>query len=582
VQVIATAGHVDHGKSTLLRALTGMEPDRWAEERRRGLTIDLGFVWTALPDGTELAFVDVPGHERFVTNMLAGVGPVPAVLFVVAADSGWQEQTQEHLDIIAALGIRHGLLAVTRADLADPGPALADASARLAEAGLRVPSLAVSAPAGTGLPGLRTALAGLAASLPAPDPDADVRLWVDRVFTVTGRGTVVTGTLAGGTVRTGDRLHLAGRTGGVDVRGIEALGRTRTEVAGPARVALNLRGRPAEDLRRGHVLIAPERWLTTETVDVRLGTAERLPTEVTMHIGAAAVPGRIRPLGGDTARLTLRDALPLRIGDRALLRDAGSRQVIGAMVLDVRPPALRRRGAAARRATELEDFTGVPDGVAELRRRGLLPRADLIAMGAEPPGPPVAGDWLADPEHWARVRAALVDAVKAHAERHPQDPGLTPEAARRTLDLPHRSLVDVLAREAGLEVGRGRLIPPDLRPKLLPEVQRGVEAIRGDLAAAPFRAPDADRLAALGLSATSLAAAEAAGRLLRIAPTIVLLPDAADRAVEILATLPQPFTAAEARAALGTTRRVAIPLLEHLDGHGLTTRDAAGARRLRR
>ncbi|MCW2901258.1 MAG: selB [Streptosporangiaceae bacterium] len=581
MQVIATAGHVDHGKSTLLRALTGMEPDRWAEERRRGLTIDLGFVWTSLDDGSELAFVDVPGHERFVTNMLAGVGAVPAVLFVVAADSGWQAQTQEHLDIITALGIRHGLLAVTRADLADPAAALTDASARLAEAGLRLPGMPVSAVTGLGLPELRAALAELAASLPPADPDADVRLWIDRVFSVTGRGTVVTGTLGEGTVRTGDRLHVPGRPEGLDIRGIQALQRSREAVSGPARVALNLRGRGAEDLRRGDALTTFGTRLTTEAIDVRVGTAERLPAQVTLHIGAAAVPARVRPLGQDTARLTLREPLPLRIGDRALLRDAGSRQVIGAVVLDVRPPALRRRGAAARRAAELETMTGVPDGAAELRRRGLLLRADLIAMGAQPPARPVTGDWLADPEHWVRLRDQLAGAVKAHAERHPQDPGLTPEAARQALDLPHRSLVDALAGEAGLQVVRGRLVPPHVRATLRPEVQRGVDAIRRELADAPFRAPDADRLAAAGLSAPSLAAAEAAGQLLRIAPTIALLPDAADRAMEILASLPQPFTAAQARAALGTTRRVAIPLLEHLDRRGLTSRDASGSRRLR-
>src|SRR5690606_11440361 len=147
MRVIATAGHVDHGKSTLLRALTGMEPDRWEEERRRGLTIDLGFVWSG-----DLAFVDVPGHERFITNMLAGVGPVPAVLLVVAADEGWQVQTQEHLDIVDALGIRHGLLVVTRSDLADPAPALAEAAEKVAGTGLEgAPALAVSAVTGDGM-----------------------------------------------------------------------------------------------------------------------------------------------------------------------------------------------------------------------------------------------------------------------------------------------------------------------------------------------------------------------------------------------------------------------------------------------
>ncbi len=196
MQVIATAGHVDHGKSALLRALTGMEPDRWAEEQRRGLTIDLGYAWLTLPSGERIAFVDVPGHERFAANMLAGVGPVPAVLFVVAADGGWMPQSAEHLAVLAALGIRHVLLAVTRCDLAGPGPALAAAGEEFAAAGLGpVPAVAVSAVTGEGLPRLRAELAALAGRMPAPDPSAAIRLWVDRAFSIPGSGTVVTGTL---------------------------------------------------------------------------------------------------------------------------------------------------------------------------------------------------------------------------------------------------------------------------------------------------------------------------------------------------------------------------------------------------
>ncbi|MFD0478394.1 GTP-binding protein [Nonomuraea thailandensis] len=198
MHVIATAGHVDHGKSTLVRALTGMEPDRWAEERRRGMTIDLGFAWTTLGSGERIAFVDVPGHERFVTNMLAGVGPCPAVMLVVAADQGWQAQSAEHLAALEALGVRHGLAVVTRADLADPGPALSQVHDHLRGTGLAgIGSVVVSGRTRQGLGELETALARLAAALPEPDTGGAVRLWIDRVFTVTGAGTVVTGTLTG-------------------------------------------------------------------------------------------------------------------------------------------------------------------------------------------------------------------------------------------------------------------------------------------------------------------------------------------------------------------------------------------------
>ncbi|MEV4728205.1 selenocysteine-specific translation elongation factor, partial [Micromonospora humida] len=362
MHVVATAGHVDHGKSTLVRALTGMEPDRWAEERRRGMTIDLGFAWTTLPGGDPVAFVDVPGHERFVPNMLAGVGPVPAALVVVAADEGWMPQSAEHLAALHALGVSHGLLVVTRADLADPGPATAQAHARLAATSLgAVESVAVSAVTGVGLPELRTALDRLVARLPAPDPDRPVRLWIDRAFTIRGSGTVVTGTLGGGELRVGDQLTLATTGEPVRVRGLHRLGTPAQRVAAVARVAVNLRGVPRERLGRGDALLTPDRFHRTDLVDVRLAgdPAGDLPATLTLHVGSAAVPVRVRPLGGDTVRLRLARPLPLLTGDRALLRDPGRHHVCGGVtVLDVAPPPLSRRGAAAARAAVLADLDG--------------------------------------------------------------------------------------------------------------------------------------------------------------------------------------------------------------------------------
>ncbi|HEY7175664.1 MAG TPA: GTP-binding protein, partial [Micromonosporaceae bacterium] len=198
--VIATAGHVDHGKSTLVRALTGMEPDRWAEEKRRGMTIDLGYAWTTLDDDTQVAFVDVPGHQRFISNMLAGVGPVPAVLLVVASDEGWSRQTVEHVAALDALGVRHGVLAATRSDLGDADLAIAEARDRLAGTSLEdIEAVAVSPVAGVGLDDLRTALLRLTKRMP-PTYTPATRLWIDRVFTIRGVGTVVTGTLASGRI----------------------------------------------------------------------------------------------------------------------------------------------------------------------------------------------------------------------------------------------------------------------------------------------------------------------------------------------------------------------------------------------
>ena len=570
--VIATAGHVDHGKSTLVRALTGMEPDRWAEERRRGLTIDLGFAWTDLEPGRTVAFVDVPGHERFVGNMLAGVGPVPAALLVVAADGGWMPQTQEHVCALDALGVRHAVVAVTRCDLADPAPAASEVRRRLEPTALAgAPTVAVSAPDGGGLPELRAALRALVDALPQPDRTAPVRLWVDRSFTVRGAGTVVTGTLPAGTVRVGDTLVVGARE--VTVRGIESLGVARDEVPAVARVAVNLRGAAPEDVRRGAALLAADGgWTVTEQLDVR-ATAElrAAPAELTLHLGSAAVPVRQRPLDGRVVRLTLRRPLPLAAGDVGLLRDPGRHAVLaGVTVLDPRPRALTRRGAAADRGRQLAAL----DAEGELARRRVMPVAEMTRLGLVPPVEPVHG-WLVDPAHLGELRDRLPAVVADHAGTHPLDDGPPVETVARALGLPDRALVEVVVR-APYAVRAGRVV--DQRSGLPAYVQDGLDRLAADLRDAPFAAPDAARLRELGLGEGELAAAERAGRVVRIAPGVVLLPDAPERAAAALAGLPQPFAVSEARTALGSSRRVTVPLLEMLDRDGRTRRDAGDRR----
>ena len=582
MHVVATAGHVDHGKSTLVRALTGMEPDRWAEEQRRGMTIDLGFAWTELPSGERLAFVDVPGHAQFVPNMLAGVGPVPAVLFVVAADEGWRPQSAEHLAALDALGVRHGLLAVTRSDLLDPGPATAEALDRIATSSLgAVESVAVSGETGAGLPALRRALDRLVAGLPAPDADADVRLWIDRAFTIRGSGTVITGTLGAGTVRTGDRLAIVPGDRPVRVRALEVTGSRVTAVGPVARLAVNLRGADLDDVRRGAALVTPGAWPTPTEVDVRLvGTSADLPAQLVLHVGSAARPVQVRLLGAGTARLRLPTPLPLRPGDRGLLRDPGRHAVAaGVVVLDVTPPPLRRRGAAGVRAAQLAGLDGRPGPLGEVLRRGLVRRAelataDLLALDAPaPPGVVAAGGWLVAPEHWASLRAALERAVAEHAAAHPLESGLPAEAARRVLELPDRRLLDaVAAATPGLVVYEGRIRGAGAGPVFPPAVAAGLVRLRQRLSGAPFAAAEADELAALHLAPPALAAAARAGLLLRLSDTIYLLPGSDDEAVRRLNQLPGPFTLSEARQALGTTRRVAVPLLEALDAAGRTRR----------
>lgn len=662
--MIATAGHVDHGKSTLLRAMTGREPDRWAEEHLRGLTIDLGYVWTTLASGATVAFVDVPGHARFVTNMLAGVGPVPAVLFVVAADEGWMPQSEEHLAALAALGVRHGVLAITRCDRADPAAATAAARERLADTPLAgLPAVAVSGTTGAGLDELRAALEALLRHLPAPAPEADVRLWIDRSFTIRGAGTVVTGTLPAGTVRVGDTLLLSPHDRPVTVRGLQCLDEPVRSASGVARVALNLRGVDAADVPRGAVLLTPGRWRPTRTLDVRLDRSdEPPPRQLHLHVGATALPVLVRRLGAGAARLRLPTPLPLRIGDRLILREPGRHRIVaGATVLDPMPPPLGRpRPSDATvvdrprrptdRAAELADLTGRPDLSGELRRRGLARVADLTAIGVpvEPPGtgqggsadslpadpargaavegspagferggtaegtsaepargaaadsPPggvvgslagPAGDvvgslagpaggvvdgWLVDPELWRRLRDALAAEVDRYARDDPLSAGLPVSAACRTLRLPTPALVLALA-EGRLPVTAGRLTPPRRDADLPRPVEQAVRTLLARMPQ-PWAAPTADELAGLRLGPRELAAAVRTGRLVELAAGVVVAPGALDAAVAVLAELPQPFTLSTARQALGTTRRVAVPLLELLDRQGRTRRLADSRR----
>lgn len=616
MHVVVTAGHVDHGKSSLVRALTGTDPDRLPEEHQRGLTIELGYAWTALPGAGDVAFVDVPGHERFVPTTLAGMGSVPVALLVVAADDPWMPQAAEHLAALDALGVSRGLVAVSRADLADPGPAAERARAELARTSLAgAPVLPVSSTTGAGLTELRGALATVLRDVPSPDAETDVRLWVDRRFTVRGAGTVVTGTLPAGRVRPGDRLEHEGGT--VRVRGMQSLGREVPEAVGVARVALNLTGE-TEAIDRGSVLVTPGAWQHAETVDVllipafgegRSGSARfttarspRPPERPLLHIGSAAVSVHHRPLGSPLreehgslppadqpamaprlARLRLDRPLPLRIGDRALLRDPGSRALWGARVLDPAPPGLGRRGAAARRATVLAELDGEPDPAAEVARREVV-ELDLVRRLTGPLPPPetlgvAAAGVVVSAERAARAAAEATRIVREHQEAEPLAPGMSAAALADRLHLPEPVLRALLPTSLRLHDGRVLAGPA---PGLPAPVERALATLGEDFAAAPFSAPTADRLRELGLDERALAAAARASRLLRPAPGIVLPADAADRAVEILAGLPQPFTTSEARQALGTSRRVVLPLLDHLDRRRLTRRLSDDRRELRR
>ena len=592
MHVIATAGHVDHGKSTLVRALTGMEPDRLDEERRRGLTIELGYVWTTLRDGDEpIAFVDVPGHQRFLSTMLAGVGPVPAAMLVVAADGGWEAQTSEHLAALEALGVQHGLVAVTRSDLADPEPVREEVLARLAGTAFgsgALEVLAVSGRTGAGLAELRAALGRLTARLPAPSSDGRIRLWIDRAFTIGGAGTVVTGTLAQGTLRVGDELELAGTQGirPVHVRSLQALGGPEQAVSAVARVAVNLRGISVSEVARGDALLTVGADVRSRVVDVQSRSdvdLTAMPAGLILHLGAASVPVRLRPLSAGFARLTLDHPLPLRLGDRALLRDPGRHSVAaGVVISDIDPPPLGRRGSARERAALLA--RGL-DPLSEVARRGAAPRRRLHLLGvlAEtadlPAGLREVSGLVVTEQDWRAWTQALRTTVAAAHKADPLGRGLAPTAAAQQAGVPDPRLIEPLAAEAGLRWSSGRVSPAS-GSSLPAAAQAALEALTARLRADPFDAPDANQLVAVGMTVPLLAAAVREGLLLRLpgpSGPVVLLPDAPEEAVRRLAELPAPFTVSDARLALATTRRIAVPLLEHLDATRRTRRvDASG------
>ncbi|WP_433461491.1 SelB domain-containing protein [Spirillospora sp. CA-128828] len=581
MQVVTTAGHGGHGKSALVRALTGTEPGEPG-------------AWTELPSGRRVAFVDVPGDERSVPAMLAGAAPAPAVLLAVAADEGWMAQTREHLDALGALGVRSGVLAVTKADAADPKLALRLIRERLSGTALRgVEAVAVSTVTGAGMDELAAALDRLTGRLPVPDPAAPVRLWVDRAFTA-GRQTVVTGTLGAGTIAVGDELLLMPAGEHVRVRTIGCAGEPRESVGGVSRVVLTLRDAGRVDA--GMALVTPGAWTHTTSIDVRTRFGEasgRLARRLTLHVGSAAVPVRLRPLGPDTARLTLNTRLALHLGDTGVLRDPERRSIAGVSVLDVRPPTLVRRGAGAARARELASWPDRPDGTIVLRRHGVLRRSELSLMGCAPPPEAVAlnGEWVADPAHWRSLFDRLAEETSRHAAASPRAPGIPLETVRLRLGLPARQLVTALVRPP-LRVAAGRVYGPVPAPAEEPGPAAappptavasappppwadGVRRLQADFADAPFEPPTAERLEELGLTGEVLAGAERAGAVLRIADDrgdIVLLPGADREALRVLSGLPQPFTPAQAGDALAAGRRVAVALLRHLDRLGLTER----------
>lgn len=407
MRVVATAGHVDHGKSSLVRALTGIDPDRWEEEKRRGLTIDLGFAFTTLPSGDPsgeiVSFVDVPGHIRFLRNMLAGVGGVDACLLVVAANEGWKPQSEEHLRIIDLLGIGFGAVVVTKTDLVDYSTltkTIADIGDRVSNTFLDgAPVIPVSTVTGDGLDMLRECLLNLVAHKSRITNRHRPRLWIDRVFAAKGSGTVVTGTLTDGAVQVGDELVALPSGKSVKVRGIQTHGKAVDELSPGNRCALNLSGVDHHQLDRGAVLVRSRQWKPTRCCDATLTVLASLKHDVThrgnymMYIGSGEFPVSLRVIGADhvecgrsaPVRLRWNTDLPLLPGDRFIIRETGREETIGGgEVLDIDPLLPIARATPDRSVERV------------IRERRWISQHDLEILTGVFVFPTV-GDWIVSP-----------------------------------------------------------------------------------------------------------------------------------------------------------------------------------------
>ncbi len=590
--VIGTAGHVDHGKSTLVLALTGRDPDRWEEEKRRGLTIDLGFAWAELPGGVEVGFVDVPGHERFMKNMLAGVDGIDAALFVVAADEGWMPQSEEHLAVLDLLGVAHGVVALTRRDLVDDD--LAELAAlevqdRLAGTSLAgVPVVPTAAPAGGGVAEVAAALAEALGRAPAPADAGRPRMWVDRSFVVGGAGTVVTGTLTGGVLRVGDQVEVWPGARLARVRSIQSHERARDELGPGNRAALNLVGLDRRAVVRGAMVGLSGQWRETRRLLVELRTVRTLDGQLTsrgayhVHLGAGAWPGRMRILEDGAALVSLDEPLPVAAGDRFIVRDVGRRAVVaGGVVLD---PAPGRRAAALRAglAGLRSAVAGSPDERADalLAVRGRAPLADLRADsgGGAPAGAVVVDGEAFAAHHVARLAEAAAGETAAFHDANPLRPGIPMASLASRLGVSQAQAAAIVVESSAVEETAGTVRHRDFAGGWGPDQQRAWEAARAELESAATAAPRASQL---GLDPELLHALLREKRLVRIADDLVYLPEQLTAIVAQVGAMADGFTVAEFRDALGVSRRQAVPLLEWLDRTGVTARDG-DVRRVRR
>jgi len=605
LEVVATAGHVDHGKSALILRLTGIDPDRLAEEKRRGLTIDLGFAWTTLPSGQEIGFVDVPGHERFIRNMLAGVGPVRLVLFVVAADEGWKPQSEEHLQIVDVLGVGGAVVALTKRDLVDDeGLARRIDEVRAKLEGTRLeeaPIVPCSASKNEGIDELRFALDEMVARAPQSARDGRPRQFIDRVFTIRGAGTVVTGTLTGGPLVVGQEAEVLPSGHRARIRGLQTH-RQSLEVAQPvSRVAVNLAGTAKADLERGDVLSLPGQWRSSSIFEGWIRPVRGLDHPLTsrgaykFYAGSAERGARLhfyglselRTGGKAYARVTLSRPVVLDFKDSFVLREAGRRETVaGGQVLDTEPPSRSVSDPIARLQAREEADRGklawrlVAD-------RGTVKVSDVLLLSgaraeeAVRRGAIRLDGWLMSPDLLEEIGAQLVEHLAAYHRAHPLRPGLEVGDARtmlaeRSIRFSDPALADSLLAHLA---GAGNLIREGTTLRL--PTHRASTAGREDadrlvaaVEATETTPPSVKELIAQGFAPDLIKAVCADGRLVKISADVVVSPGLLARAEEIVRERGQApgITVSEFRESLHTSRKYALPILEYFDNQGLTRR----------
>jgi selenocysteine-specific elongation factor len=618
--ILATAGHVDHGKSALIKALTGTDPDRLPEEQLRGITIDLGFAHLELPDPANpssqlvLGIVDVPGHEDFVKNMVAGVGSIDLAVLVVAADDGWMPQTEEHLQILTYLGVSRAVVALTKIDLTQDEPsATAAIREKLRDTPFTgAPIVPTSVVSGRGLDELRSALSRVLADAP---PQADIgkpRLPVDRVFKLQGIGTVVTGTLNGGTLRRGQTVVIQPSGKAARIRNIQSHGRD-VEASGPgSRTALNLSLDAVEDIHRGDVVTLGDFGGPSNILDVRIEISPRAThaikdgIRVHAHHGSGNVAARVAfhedktLAGGEHAVAQLRLEAPAFVfaGDRFIIRDWAERSTLGgAIVLDpdgdrklfrreARMKFLSARAESPADVSRLVASQSAYEGAtrkSQLLLKSRFSGADISAATtrlAAAGSVVVAGDFIVDETRWQALHRRATEAIDARHRAHPEQSGLPLTDLRAALkdELPVADFFDAVIADlctrdfvrAGTAIRRASHLPA-----LPPQLQAAGAKIRAMLADKPLDPPSRKDLAPDTASQQALRFLIETGEVAEINAEIVMSTDSMKRASEMIRQFIRakgPATTSDLRQMLGNSRRVAIPLLERLDRDGVTLR----------